>query len=164
MSETLGDAVGAAFAVLECAIERGTELQNTAGLMQLRFPTMSMLSCALWPVDTRNFVFLIIPRKRLAAQTMLRVPKRRGVQRWFSESSVARLINAIFIVNATSSILTFASTKQGPRSDSATSGRRLKLSTNSHGSSRPTRMRNRSKTQKGNIGERCPRLTARPRR
>ena len=52
---------------------------------------------------------------------MLSVPKSRGVQ-FLSESSVARLIYAIFIVNETSSSVTVPSTKQGPCSDSAKSG------------------------------------------
>ena len=49
---------------------------------------------------------------------MLPVPKPRGVQ-CLSESSIARLIYAIFIVNETSFSVTVPPTKQGPCSDSA---------------------------------------------
>ena len=49
---------------------------------------------------------------------MLPVPKSRGVQ-CLSESSVARLMYAIFIVNETSSSVTVFPTKQGPCSDRA---------------------------------------------
>ena len=52
---------------------------------------------------------------------MLPVPKSRGVQ-CLSESSVARLVYAIFIVNETSFSATVPPTKQGPCSDSARSG------------------------------------------
>ena len=52
---------------------------------------------------------------------MLPVPKSREVQ-CLSESSVARLIYAIFIVNKTSSSVTVSSTKQGQCSDCARSG------------------------------------------
>ena len=52
---------------------------------------------------------------------MLPVPKFRGVQ-CLSESSVARLINAIFIVSETPFSVTVPLTKQGPCSDSARSG------------------------------------------
>ena len=51
---------------------------------------------------------------------MLPVPKSRGVQ-CLSESSVARLLCAIFIVNETSSSVTVPPTKQGPWSDNARS-------------------------------------------
>ena len=49
------------------------------------------------------------------------VPKSRGVQ-CLSESSVARLIYAVFIVNETSSSVTVPLTKQRLCSDSARSG------------------------------------------
>ena len=52
---------------------------------------------------------------------MLPVLKSRGVQ-CLSESTVARLIYAILIVNETSSSVTVPSTKQGPCADSAKSG------------------------------------------
>ena len=52
---------------------------------------------------------------------MLPVSKSRGSQ-CFSESSVVRLIYAIFILNETSSSVTVAPKKQGPRPDSARSG------------------------------------------
>ena len=51
---------------------------------------------------------------------MLPVPKSRGVQ-CLSDSSVARRIYAISIVNDTSSSVTVPPTKQGPYSDSARS-------------------------------------------
>ena len=49
------------------------------------------------------------------------VHKSRGVQ-CLSESSVARLMYAIFIVNETSPSVTVPPTKQGPCFDSARSG------------------------------------------
>ena len=49
---------------------------------------------------------------------MLPVSKSRGGQ-CLSESSVARLIHAILMVNETSSSITVPPTKQGPCSDSA---------------------------------------------
>ena len=49
------------------------------------------------------------------------VPKSRGSQ-CLSESSVARLMYAIFIVNKTSSSVTVPPTKQGPCSNNARSG------------------------------------------
>ena len=52
---------------------------------------------------------------------MLPVPKGRGVQ-CLSESSVARLIYATFIVYETSFSVTVSPTNQGPCSDSARSG------------------------------------------
>ena len=52
---------------------------------------------------------------------MLPVLKSGGVQR-LSESSVVRLMYAIFIVNETPFSVTVPSTKQGPCSDSARSG------------------------------------------
>ena len=52
---------------------------------------------------------------------MLPVPKSQGVQ-CLSESSVTRLIYAMFIVNETSSSVKVPPTKQGPCSDIARSG------------------------------------------
>ena len=117
----IGDAVGAACAALEWAIERGDELK------------LPLDSCvegphfanALLCLAAAGYVELCsrqhYPRRRLGAQAKLLVPKSRGAQR-LSESSVARLIYAIFIVNETSSSVTVPSTKQGPCSDSARSG------------------------------------------
>ena len=76
----------------------------------LRVPTLPMLSCVLWPEDMRNFV----PHSTLGGVASPRV-------QCLSESSVARLIYAIFIVNETSSSVTVPSTKQVPCSDSARS-------------------------------------------
>ena len=52
---------------------------------------------------------------------MLPVPKSRGIQ-CPSESSVAPLIYAIFIVNETSASVTVSTTHHRPCSDSARSG------------------------------------------
>ena len=92
-----GDAVGAAFAVLECAIERGDELKLPLDSC-IEGPRFTTLSCALWSEDIRNF----IPQSTLGGvwepKQCCPVPKSRGIQ-CLSESSVARLMYAIFIVN-----------------------------------------------------------------
>ena len=51
----IGEAAGAAFAVLKCAIKHGDKLKLPR-TRALRVPTSPMLSCALWPEDMRNFV------------------------------------------------------------------------------------------------------------
>ena len=90
----IGDAVGAAFAVHACAIERGDEFK----------PPLD--SCIEGPRFASAFLCLVAggcaelcspqyPRRCLGAQTMLPVSKSRGVQ-CLCESSVARLIYAIF--------------------------------------------------------------------
>ena len=61
------------------------------------------------------------PRRRLGAQIMLPVPKSRRVQ-CLSESNVARLTYAIFIVNKTLSSVTVPPTNHEPCSDSERSG------------------------------------------
>ena len=119
-AKIIGDAVGAAFSVLECAIERGDERK------------LPLDSCIEGPYFANALLCLVAggyaklcspqyPRSRLGAQTMSPVPKSRGVQ-CLSESSVARLIYAIFIIKETSSSVTVPPTKQGPCSDSARSG------------------------------------------
>ena len=116
----IGGAVGAAFAVLECAIERGDELK------------LPLDSCIEGPPFANAFLCLVAggyaelcspqyPRRCLGAQTMLTVSNSGGVQ-CLSESSVTRLIYANFMVNKTSFSFTVPLTKQGPCSDSATSG------------------------------------------
>ena len=61
------------------------------------------------------------PRRHLGTQTMLPVPRSRGV-RCLSKSSVARMIFAFSIVSETLFSITVPSTKQGPCSNSAKSG------------------------------------------
>ena len=85
----------------------------------LRVPTLPMLSCVLWPEDMRNFVQQY-PRRRWELKQCCRSPNLD--ESCLSESSVARLIYAIFIVNKTSSSITVPLTKQGPCSDSKRSG------------------------------------------
>ena len=51
----IGDAVGAAFGVLECAINRGDN-SSYRWTPALRVPTLPVLFCVLWPEDMRNFV------------------------------------------------------------------------------------------------------------
>ena len=83
-----------------------------------------------------------------------------------SEPTVTRLIYAIFFVNETSSSVIVSPTKQGPCSDSARSGptpKAIYLQTFT-GFSLPTRPKNWSETPTGNLSERWPLLTARPRR
>ena len=74
----IGDAVGAAFAALKCAIERGDELK------------LRLDSCVEGPHFVNALLCLVAggyaelfspqyPRRRLGAQTMLPVPKFRGV-------------------------------------------------------------------------------------
>ena len=103
------DAVGAAFTVLECAIERGDELKLSLG------------SCIEGPHFANALLCIVVggyaelcspryPRRRLGAHTMLPIPNTTGVQ-CLSESSVARLIYAISTVNETSSSVTVPSTK-----------------------------------------------------
>ena len=58
---------------------------------------------------------------------MLPVPKSRGVQ-CLSESSVARLMYAIFIMNETSSSVTVPPTKRGRVLTAQGPGRRQKVS------------------------------------
>ena len=102
---------------LECAIERGDELK------------LPLDSCIEGPHFAHALLCLVAggyaevcsskyPRRRLGTKTMLPVPKSRGVQ-CVSESSVSRLMYAIFIVNETSSSVTVPPRKQGPYSDSA---------------------------------------------
>ena len=116
----IGDDAGAAFVVLECAIERGDKVQ------------LPLDSCIEGPHCANGLLCLVAggyaelcsplyARKRLIAQTMLPVPKSMGVQ-CLSESSVARLMYAIFIVTEMSSRATIPPTKQGPCSDSSRSG------------------------------------------
>ena len=84
---------------------------------------------------------------------MLPVPKPRGVQ-CLSESSVAQLIYAIFIVNKTSSSITVPSTKQGPCSDRARSGLTPQAISKPHTALNwPTRPRNISETPKVILSE-----------
>ena len=63
---------------------------------------------------------------------MLPVPKSRGVQ-CLSESSVARLMYAIFIMNETSSSVTVPQTKRGRVLTAQGPDRRQKLSAQLHG-------------------------------
>ena len=116
----IGDAVGATFAVLECAIERGDEIKLPLDSCNEGPIFANALQC-LVPGGYAELYSPQYPRRRLGAQTMLPVPKSRGVQ-CLSEPSVAQLMFAIFIVNKTSSSVTVPSTKQGPCSDSARSG------------------------------------------
>ena len=116
--------VGAAFAVLECAIERGDEL---------RLPLDSWIEGphfvnALLCLVARGYAESCspkYPRRRLGAQTMLSVSNSGGVQRLF-ESSVGRLIHAVLIVNEMSSNVTAPPTKWGLTAQGK--GRRQRLS------------------------------------
>ena len=54
-AKKISDAVGAAFAVLECAIGRGDKLKLLLDLC-IEGPHLPMLSCVLWPENIRNFV------------------------------------------------------------------------------------------------------------
>ena len=114
------DAVGAAFAELECATERGDELKLPLDSCIKGHHFASALLC-LVAGGYADFCSPQYPRRCLEAQTMLPVPKSRGVQ-CISVSSVTRQIFAIFVVNKTPSSVTVPSTKQGPCSDSAKSG------------------------------------------
>ena len=117
----IGDALGAAFAVLECAIERGDELKLPLDSC-IEGPHFANARLCLVAGGYAELCSPQYPRGRLGTQAMLPVPKSRGVQ-CLSESSVARLIYAIFIVSKTSSSVTAVpSTKQGQCSDIARSG------------------------------------------
>ena len=107
----IGDAVGAAFAVLECAIECGDELKLPLDSC-IKGPYFASALLCLVAEDFAELCSSQYPRRCLGAQTMLPVPKSRGVQ-CLSESGVARLIYAFFIVNETSSSVAVPLTKQG---------------------------------------------------
>ena len=163
VGQKVGVAVGAAFAVLECAIERDDELK------------LPKDSCITSPQLDNALPFLVAgeyaervppkyPRRRLGAPTML-PGKFRGVQ-CISESSVPRLIHAIRIGNETSSRVTVPPMKQGPWSDSEVSVPTPEANSTPStftAFSRPARLRNSPKTPKEDLCERWPLLTARPR-
>ena len=116
----IGDAVGAAFAVLACAIERGDELKLPLDSCIEGLHVANALLCLV----ARGYAepcSLTYPRMRLGAQTMLPVPKFRSVQ-CLSESSVGRLVYRSFHSVRTSSSVTVSPTNQEPCSGSARSG------------------------------------------
>ena len=112
--------MGATFAVLECAIESGDELKLPPDSC-IEGPHFANACPCLVAGGYAELCSPKYPRRRLGAQTMLPVPKSRRVK-CLSESSVARLIYAIFIVNETSFSVTVPPLNQGACSDSARSG------------------------------------------
>ena len=156
-ARNIGDVVGAAVAVLKCPIERGDELK------------LPLDACNEGPHFANAFLCLVAggyaercspqyPRRRLGAQTMWPVPNPRGFQ-CLSESSFARLMNTIFILNETSSGGTVSPTKRGRVLKAQGQSRRQELCPKLHGFQLA-----RSETPITMLNERWPLLTARPRR
>ena len=159
----IGDAVGAAFAVLKCAVEHRDELK------------LPLDSCIEGPHCANALLCLVArgyaencspqyPRKRLGAQTMLPVPKSRGFQ-CLSELRVARLIYVIFTVNETSSGVTVSPNEPGAvfGQPKARTDARSYFQTFT-ACSWPKYPINKSGTPKETLSEMWPLLTAGPRR
>ena len=83
----IGDAVGAAFAVLECAIERGDEVKLPLA-SRIEGPYFANVLLRLVAGGYAELCSPQYPPTRLGVKPMLPVPISRGVQ-CLSESSVA---------------------------------------------------------------------------